>query len=146
MNMKCLGTVVVYELDGGLVTVCTREDSNFHEKRLEKCRVYEELGAKLISCVITNNEEIFYKSRLQARLMELRDTVAKNVEWLSYLENNNSSQEVIDQTKRIIEQVENSLIKSVAIRCGALIHRDIPITDELALACYDYRQKQLKQV
>ena len=129
--------VAVYKLrTGGLVNVCFRQESKYYQDRLQMCREYEELG-KLVSCVITNNEEIFYKARLKAMLMELRNTVILNAEWLADVKAH-CPQEVVEQTIRLIGENEERLMKRVAIRCSSLIMRDIPIEDELAIECYNY--------
>lgn len=140
-----MNIVAVYKLDGCLHNVCCREGSSFYENHLQQCKEYEEFGAELVSCIITNNEEVFYKSRLKAMLMELRETVKRNAEWLQYVEKN-STPEVVEQTKRLIAENEETLMKRVAIRCSSLLYRNIPIEDELALACYDYRHQQLNSI
>ena len=142
-----MNTVAVYRLgDGSITNVCFREGSSLYEDKKQLCKEYEELGAKLVSCIITNNKEVFYKARLKAMLMELRDVAEKNRITLEEISKQDYPQEVIEQTKRLIEEEERTLVMKVAVRCSSLLYRDIPVTDELALACYNYRQSWLDSV
>lgn len=134
--------VAIYKVNDTLVNVCGRNSSDTYENRLQECKEYEEIGGKLVSCIFTNNETVFYKARLKAMLIELKDYVKTSAEWLEYVKAT-STPEVVEQTEILINEHIETLMNKVAIRCSSLLLRDIPITDELALQCYDFRQKRL---
>lgn len=78
------------------------------------------MNYEMVSCVVTNNKEKALKTRLQYCLTELRN-LDSNVDYLGY---------------------EESLMRRIGRITSRLLRREVEVTDELALQCYDLLCKE----
>ena len=89
---------------------------------IKECVNYmEELNFKLVNCVITNNKEISLKNRLMYHLIEFR-SLKEDTDYYGY---------------------DEMLINRIGSLTSRLLRRGINITDEVALQCYDIREKEI---
>lgn len=132
--MRNLKMVAVYRMkDGGHINVI------YSDKGVPTHRVkYFDENGTLLSCVITNDEVIYLKSRLKARLFELRDYSSKCHEYLANKENQ-SDEEVYNKTLHLMTEYQEVLANQVGILVSRLLMKGIDVTDELAIVCHNYR-------
>lgn len=112
-----------------------------------KLRRIEDLvtsGYILDSCFITTDEELYFKKMLESSIMVLKSTVNSYKEYLDGLKDKYTKEDdkgVINETRRLQEDYEKTLMRKVGMRCSRCLNRDIEVTDELALQCYDLYTK-----
>ena len=130
-----LRMVAVYKDDKNYVSlVCGKLD----EVTID-CQLYEAIGNKLEGCVITNNYETYLRTKLKARLVELRE-YSQRIE--DYRQEHNVTNPVVQLTLQLMEEHEETLVGQVAVCVSSCILRDIEVTDELAIDCYNYRKSE----
>ena len=131
--MRNLKMVAVYRMKGGHISVI------YSDKGVLTNRVkYFDENGTLLSCVITTDEVIYLKSRLKARLFELRDYSSKCHEYLANKENQ-SNEEVYNKTLHLMTEYQEVLVNQVGILVSRLLMKGIDVTDELAIVCHNYR-------
>ena len=132
--MRNLKMVAVYRMnEGGHINVI------YSDKGVPTHRVkYFDENGTLLSCVITNDEVIYLKSRLKARIFELRDYYDKFYGYISD-EKNYSNKEVFDETVKLMVECHEVLVNQVGILVSRLLMKEVDVTDELAIECYNYR-------
>lgn len=81
-------------------------------------------GYKLDQCMITTDNVIAMKTRLKFRIEELK-SLKDDVDYLGYRE---------------------SLMTQIGLLTGRLIRKGVEVTNEIALQCYDYRQRTIREV
>ena len=132
--MRNLMMVSVYRMnEGGHINVI------YSDKGVPTHRVkYFDENGTLLSCVITTDEVIYLKSRLKARLFELRDYSSKCHEYLANKENQ-SNEEAYNKTLYLMTEYQEVLVNQVGILVSRLLMKGIDVTDELAIVCHNYR-------
>ena len=132
--MRNLKMVAVYRMnEGGHINVIySNEGVPTHKLK------YHDDNGTLLSCVITTDEVIYLKSRLKARLFELRDYSSKCHEYLMNKENQ-SNEEVYNKTHYLMTEYQEVLVNQVVILVSRLLMKGIDVTDELAIECHNYR-------
>lgn len=132
--MRNLMMVAVYRMnEGGHINVI------YSDKGVPTHRVkYFDENGTLLSCVITTDEVIYLKSRLKARLFELRDYCSKCYEYLADKENQ-TNKEVYHSTLRLMTESQEVLVDQVGILVSRLLMKGVDVTDELAIVCHNYR-------
>ena len=131
--MRNLKMVAVYRMkDGHISVIYSNEGVPTHKLK------YHDDNGTLLSCVITTDEVIYLKSRLKARLFELRDYSSKCHEYLANKENQ-SNEEVYNKTLYFMLEYQRVLINQVGILVSRLLMKGIDVTDELAIVCHNYR-------
>ena len=132
MTMKNLMMVAVYRRnDGYIETICTSKRFPYeHIKDLDE-------NGTLLNCVITTDEVLYLNTRLNAKLMELRDYSEKTHKYI--MENEDSDIDVYKETIRLMHAYEETLANQVGILTARLLSRGADITDELAIACHNYK-------
>ena len=132
--MRNLMMVAVYRMnEGGHINVI------YSDKGVPTHRVkYFDENGTLLSCVITNDEVIYLKSRLKAGLFELRDYCSKCYEYLADKENQ-SNEEVYHSTLRLMTESQEVLVDQVGLLVSRLLMKGVDVTDELAIVCHNYR-------
>ena len=90
------------------------------EELERELQVLDSMGYKMVSCMITNNKVMALKVRLQYCLTELRN-LDNSVNYLGY---------------------EETLMKRIGRITSRLLRREVEVTDELALQCYDLLCKE----
>ena len=131
--MRNLKMVAVYRMEDGLISVIC-SDKGVSTDRVK----YSDENGTLLSCVITTDEVIYLKSRLKARLFELRDYSSKCHEYLANKENQ-SNEEVYNKTLHLMTEYQEVLVNQVGILVSRLLMKGIDVTDELAIVCHNYR-------
>ena len=131
--MRNLKMVAVYRMKDGLISVICSDKG----VSTDRVKYFDENGT-LLSCVITTDEVIYLKSRLKARLFELRDYSSKCHEYLANKENQ-SNEEVYNKTLYLMTEYQEVLVNQVGILVSRLLAKDIDVTDELAIVCHNYR-------
>lgn len=89
------------------------------------------------SCIITTDDNVYRKKALEASLTVLRTTTELFKKHLDRINELDNGGDIYKETKRLQEEHEKTMMKTVALRCSRCITRDIEVTDELALQCYD---------
>lgn len=137
--MKARGLVAIYKLNDSIEEVSVKSDSQFFDNKMESARYLEEHGYKLVRCIITTDERVYHKARLEACLLELRSVVDYHnryiAEHMGFLPD-----DVIVETQRLQRAFEETLMQRVAHRVARCLNRDIEVTDELALNCFNFAQ------
>ena len=131
--MRNLKMVAVYRMKDGLISVICSDKG----VSTDRVKYFDENGT-LLSCVITTDEVIYLKSRLKARLFELRDYSSKCHEYLANQENQ-SNEEVYNKTLHVMTEYQEVLVNQVGILVSRLLMKGIDVTDELAIVCHNYR-------
>lgn len=134
--MRNLKMVAVYRMNDGNINVIYSDEGVL----TNRVRYFNENGT-LLSCVITTDEVIYLKSRLKARLFELRNYSSKCQEYLANRENQ-SNKEVYHSTLRLMTECQEILVRQVGLLVSRLLAKDVDVTDELAIICYNYRISQ----
>ena len=118
MKMKEMYTVALYRDENGQCYV-------FHTKgKLNQVEIFEEQflkvnNYKMETCVVTTEKIVALKARLKFRIEELK-ALDRTVDHYGY------DQVVIDQ---------------VGLLTARLLNEGVDVTDEVALQCYDIRQR-----
>lgn len=81
------------------------------------------LNYKLVRCVITNNKVVSLKARLEFTIMELKN-LKDDVDYYGY---------------------DEALIRKVGSLTSRLLRRNIKVYNEIALQCYDLKQKRMME-
>ena len=101
-------------------------------------------GYILQECFVTTDEVLYSKKLLESSIKVLTTLTKVYEEHLEELKSRPYiDEEVIQQTRRLQEEQEKSQMKIVGRRCARCIIRDIEVTDEIALQCYDLYTKGL---
>lgn len=135
--MKDMYYVAVYDVNGVIEVISTRKNSPFYEKTLASMKYLEETGAKLLQFFVTNDKTLHLKAKLKARLLELRSLTANNER---YIEEHDTKDEVA-MTLRMLRELELNQMYKVARVVERLLERDVEVTDDLAIECYNYKQR-----
>lgn len=143
--MRKLYVLAVYELNGSVEVINTRSNSDLFDYHMTSGVQLEEMGYKPVQFIITTNKEVHLKALLKARLMELRSYTEKSMELLQ-AQMGFFPDEVLVQTQKMVEEHEETLMFRIGGVVSKLLRRGVDITDELALACYCYRQNILASV
>ena len=126
-----LRMVAVYKDDKNYVSLVCGKLNNV----TIDCQLYEAMGNKLEGCIITSNYETYLKAKLKARLVELRE-YSQRIE--EYRQEHNLTNPVCQLTLQLMEEHEETLVKQVSVCVSHCNLRDIEVTDELAIDCYNY--------
>ena len=140
-----LGFVAVFrDKDTNLVTtVSSRADSRFHQEKLETLKHFDNDDSYAMEFYFaTTNEQLFYEMRLKSALLELRNYCEYSANYLDTI----ISQSYYEESKKLVDEITETLMRRVAVRCGQAIRRDIDVTDELAIHCYNWRQQKLNRI
>ena len=103
----------------------------------DECKLYEAMGFKFEGCVVTSDKDIFIKAKLKARLLELRE-YTKTIE--TYEKEHDLENLICKLTVQLMREHEETIMRQVAICVSRCIFRDIEVTDELAIQCYNLRK------
>lgn len=137
--MRNLYIVATYELNGSVEVVKVNTISTLFDFNMSCGIELEERGYRPIQFIITNNKEVYLRALLKARLMELKSYTKKANERMQE-QMGFVSDEVLEETQRLTEEYEKILMKGVGSIVSRLLVRGLDVEDELALACYDYKQ------
>ena len=134
MNNELRLVAVYRDKDNFVSSVCGKLSDVTND-----CKLYEAMGCKLEGCIITSNYETYLKAKLKARVMELRE-YSQKVE--DYRQEHNLTNLVCQLTLQLMEEHEETLVKQVSVCVSHCILRDIEVTDELAIDCYNYSKSE----
>ena len=130
-----LRMVAVYKDDKNYVSlVCGKLDDVTID-----CQLYEALGNKLEGCIITNNYETYLRAKLKARLLELRE-YSQRIE--DYRQEHNVTNPITQLTLKLMVEHEETIMRQVAVCVSQCNLRDIEVTDELAIDCYNFNKTE----
>ena len=137
--MKCFIAVFREQSTGLIQSISTKEDSLFFEERLVTILEMDNdpnyIKEQLFICTDYN---LYLKKKLEVKVAELKNYSVYIDRYL--MEHNDLDADVFNETKRLFEEQERSLMKRVASRCGQCLRHEIEVTDEIALQCYDLRE------
>ena len=117
----------------------TTDEGSLYNK-LRKLEDLATSGYILDSCFITTDEELYFKKMLESSVLVLESTVKAYKEYLDGLKDKYTKEDdrgVINETRRLQEEYEKTLMRKIGMRCQRCLNRDIEVTNELALQCYD---------
>lgn len=131
--MNELKMVAVYkDKDNYISLVCGK----LNEVTID-CQLYEAMGNKLDSCIITNDHDTYLRARLKARTLELR-SYTKIIE--AYEKEHDLNEPIHALTVKMMRDHEKTIMRQVAINVSRCMLRDIEVNDELAIQCYNFRK------
>lgn len=142
MKMYYLAVMENIEGDRHHIMTCDKEKFFSEHKDLET------LGYKVISCVGTTNRALYTKVRCKVLVSELKDLENKRMEHLASLYNEGMTMEVIRDTEKLYEELENTLINRVGMSYARFLraneNEEYEYTDELAIHCYNLREARMR--
>ena len=130
--MNKMRGVAVYMNSNNEVEAIVLRPTEFREDKMRYSKQLEDMGYKMISCVFTTDEELFYKSILKSAVLVLRCTTKYYNDYLQerigFLPD-----DVLAETQRLQDDYLETLMRKVARRVRWCLSRDIEVTDELAI-------------
>lgn len=140
--------VLVYEdLATGMLVVHTIRDDDtyyFDCKREAILRMDNAPNYKLVDCVAGTNKEEFMKASVKAKVDEL---ISYCKYYKDYFDKTDfSSEEVKKEAFESYLAGESLLMKFIGSKVKRCLDNGIEVDSELALACYDYRQKEMLKI
>lgn len=90
------------------------------EQEVERLNAY---NYKLVKCIITNNKVVSMKARLQFKIEEL-GSLDENTDYYGY---------------------DETLVRNIGLLTSRLVRRGVEIKDEVAIQCYNIRQKRMME-
>ena len=137
--MKGFIAVFKEKQTGLLNTISTWDSSRFYKESLEEIAEMEAnedyINEQLF---MFTDHNLFLKKRLEVMVAELKN-YSQHIE--DYMTNHDFiDEEVKEETRKLMEDYEKTLMKRVAIRCCQCLLHEIEVTDEIALQCYDLKE------
>ena len=138
--MNKMRGVAVYMNSNNEAEEIVLRPTEFREDKMRYSKQLEDMGYKLIRCVFTTDEELFYKSILKSAVLELRYTTKY---YNDYLQERMGfvPDDVLAETQRLQDDYLETLMRKVARRVRWCLNRDIEVTDELAISCYNFARQ-----
>lgn len=94
--------------------------------------------------LMTSNKELYLKSLLRAYLAELRSYTEHSAKVIEHAKS--ISARCAEETAQCYWDYEEFLMMRVGRTVGRCMRRDIPVTDEFAILCYNYRESKLERI
>lgn len=141
MNTKRTGEILVLRHpDGYTMTIPLRENGDSYTFHLQSAVECITEGYQFMSKTVTYNEKDELECKLKCYVEDLRSYVNYGNKYMMALTEKHCEQEVLDLTKKLLEEHEETLMFRVGNLVALIYHRDldIEVTDELALQCYNY--------
>lgn len=114
--------VAIYKDNEGVCSTLNYRNTKEKDAELKVDEMYlKQLGYKLVSCVFTSDRTIYLKTKLKARLTELR-SLKSDIDYYGY---------------------DECLMKQIGLLVNRLQRLEVEITDELALQCKDFRDQRI---
>ena len=137
--MKCFIAVFREQETGLIQSINTKEDSIFcAEKLMQILEMDNDPNYIKEQLFICTDYDLYLKKRLEVKVAELKN-YSQHIEY--YMTNHDFiDEEVKEDTRKLMEDYEKTLMKQVAIRCSQCLLHEIEVTDEIALQCYDLRE------
>lgn len=142
VTMKKLRTVAVYKDNSGdIQEVILYKGSSLYDYKLQMAKDLEDMGYKLIFYCITTDRKLFLSMQLKSALLVLRN---RQVDYNRYIEERIgfTPAKVLLETKKLQDEHIETLMMRVGRLCAKCIREDIEVTDELAILCCDYRERE----
>ena len=138
--MNNMRGVAVYMNSNNEAEEIVLRPTNFREDKMRYSKQLEDMGYKMIHCVFTTDEELFYKSILKSAVLVLRCTTKY---YNDYLQERIGfvPDDVLAETQRLQDDYLETLMRKVARRVRWCLSRDIEVTDELAISCYNFARQ-----
>ena len=138
--MNKMRGVAVYMNSNNEAEEIVLRPTEFREDKMRYSKQLEDMGYKLIRCVFTTDEELFYKSILKSAVLVLRCTTKY---YNDYLQERMGfvPDDVLAETQRLQDDYLETLMRRVARRVIWCLNRDIEVTDELAISCYNFARQ-----
>lgn len=99
-------------------------------------------GYVLVECLYTTDTKLYHKKRLQVELFMLREYCKTSQELVDRVE----LPVVKMETLQLVESYQGMLMRRVARAVRHCLLEDVEVTDELAIQCYDIRERQLQGI
>ena len=139
--MNKMRGVAVYMNSNNEVEEIVLRPTKLREDKMKYSKQLEDLGYKMISCVFTTDEELFYKSILKSAVLVLRCTTKYYNDYLQELMGF-VPDDVLVETQRLQNDYLETLMRKVARRVRCCLNRDIEVADEFAILCYNFARQQ----
>ena len=139
--MNKMRGVAVYMNSNNEAEEIVLRPTELKEDKMRYSKQLEDMGYKMIYCRFTTDEELFYKSILKSAVLVLRCTTKY---YNDYLQERMGfvSDDVLAETQRLQDDYLETLMRKVARRVRWCLNRDIEVTDELAISCYNFARQQ----
>ena len=138
--MNKMRGVAVYMNSNNEAEEIVLRPTELKEGKMKYSKQLEDMGYKMIHCVFTTDEELFYKSILKSAVLVLRCTTKY---YNDYLQERMGfvPDDVLAETQRLQDDYLETLMRRVARRVRWCLNRDIEVTDELAISCYNFARQ-----
>lgn len=138
--MNKMRGVAVYMNSNNEAEEIVLRPTELKEVKMTYSKQLEDMGYKMIHCVFTTDEELFYKSILKSAVLVLRCTTKY---YNDYLQERMGfvPDDVLAETQRLQDDYLETLMRKVARRVRWCLNRDIEVTDELAISCYNFARQ-----
>ena len=138
--MNKMRGVAVYMNSNNEAEEIVLRPTELKEDKMRYSKQLEDMGYKLIHCMFTTDEELFYKSILKSAVLVLRCTTKY---YNDYLQERMGfvPDDVLAETQRLQDDYLETLMRRVARRVRWCLNRDIEVTDELAISCYNFARQ-----
>ena len=138
--MNKMRGVAVYMNSNNEAEEIVLRPTELKEVKMIYSKQLEDMGYKMIHCVFTTDEELFYKSILKSAVLVLRCTTKY---YNDYLQERMGfvPDDVLAETQRLQDDYLETLMRKVARRVRWCLNRDIEVTDELAISCYNFARQ-----
>ena len=138
--MNKMRGVAVYMNSNNEAEEIVLRPTELKEDKMRYSKQLEDMGYKMIHCMFTTDEELFYKSILKSAVLVLRCTTKY---YNDYLQERMGfvPDDVLAETQRLQDDYLETLIRRVARRVRWCLNRDIEVTDELAISCYNFARQ-----
>ena len=142
--MNKMRGVAVYMNSNNEAEEIVLRPTEFREDKMRYSKQLEDMGYKMIYCMFTTDEELFYKSILKSAVLVLRCTTKY---YNDYLQERMGfvPDDVLAETQRLQEDYLETLMRRVARRVRWCLNRDIEVTDELAISCYNFARQHKEE-
>ena len=138
--MSKMRGVAVYMNSNNEAEEIVLRPTELKEDKMRDSKQLEDMGYKMIHCMFTTDEELFYKSILKSAVLVLRCTTKY---YNDYLQERMGfvPDDVLAETQRLQDDYLETLMRKVARRVRWCLNRDIEVTDELAISCYNFARQ-----
>lgn len=142
--MSKMRGVAVYTNSNNEVEEIVLRPTELKEDNMRYSKQLEDLGYKMIFCLFTTDSELFHKALLKTSVLVLRCTTKY---YNDYLQERMGfvPDDVLAETQRLQDCYIETLMRKVARRVRWCLNRDIEVTDELAILCYNFAEQHKEE-
>lgn len=127
------------EMKGVTTSIVTKRGTRSYDAKCDMINtLMKDDKVDPVGFLILNDEESFYSKRLKAGLSDLQTYMEYHERYIKVLQKNNLPEETIKDIESLMTENERVLMKKVALRVSSCMIRDIEVTSDLAMECYNW--------